>query len=67
MDLDGDGRADFHEFFTAAVNKKQLLTKDTIKKVFDILNFDAGHTHKDYLVMKDFLKIIPTNLNKAAK
>ena len=30
-DLDGDGRIDFHEFFTAALNYQKIITKENIE------------------------------------
>ena len=39
-DLDGDGQIDFHEFFTAAVNHKKSVTRESIDWAFE--TFDAN-------------------------
>ena len=33
-DLDGDGKIDFHEFFTAAIDHKKVLTKQNLAYAF---------------------------------
>ena len=40
MDLDGDGKIDYLEFISAAINHKSLLNKENIKIIFDM--FDAN-------------------------
>ena len=37
-DLDGDGKIDFHEIFTAAVDHKKVLTKQNLTAAFQIFD-----------------------------
>ena len=39
-DLDGDGRLDFHEFFTAAIEHKKILSKTNVRNLFEM--FDSN-------------------------
>lgn len=63
IDLDNDGRADFHEFYTAAMDKTELLNQTNIRKIFTTLDHDRNQS----LERKDFLRLMPTNLNKTGK
>ena len=38
--MDGDGRIDFHEFFTAAVDHQKVITKQNLKYAFE--TFDTN-------------------------
>ena len=38
LDFDGDGRMDFNEFLTAAINPKVILTTNNIDAVFNHLD-----------------------------
>ena len=38
MDLDGDRRLDFHEFYAAVINKKVLFSDENISKLFKIFD-----------------------------
>jgi len=44
MDQDGDGKIDFDEFVTATFDRKKLLSKDNIKKAFDMFDRDGSGT-----------------------
>ena len=39
-DLDGDGKINYHEFLTAASKYTKLASKQNIKKVFDVLDYN---------------------------
>jgi len=41
VDLDGDGRIDFHEFMTGAIDHQKTLTKKNLEFLFNI--FDENH------------------------
>ena len=38
LDLNGDGSLDYHEFITAAVDKKKLFTEENIRHAFNIFD-----------------------------
>jgi len=63
MDMDGDCRADFHEFYTAAVDHKIILSDSNLETIFSTLN----PSKKEFIDKEDFKKILPTNLNKKGK
>lgn len=63
MDLDGDKRCDFHEFYTATVNYQKLFTPSHIESIFKTLD----HNKNDYLEIEDFNRLLPTNLNKTGR
>ena len=52
LDLDGDGRLDFHEFETANLNYMLFLTPQKIDTLFDYINQDKQSN--DDLSMEDF-------------
>ena len=37
-DLDKDGQIDYQEFLTGVIDKKKLITKENLEKVFDIFD-----------------------------
>ena len=41
IDLDGDGRIDYHEFMQAAINHQALINKENIEQMFKL--FDANN------------------------
>lgn len=43
-DLDGDGRIDFHEFFTAAVNKQKVATRQNLAYAFNTFDTNGDGT-----------------------
>jgi Ca2+-binding EF-hand superfamily protein len=60
IDLDGDGRADFHEFYAATIDHKKLLTEANLEKIFKLLD----HNKNQVLTEDELHKAMPTNLNK---
>ena len=40
MDLDGDKRVDFHEFYAATIDHQALFNDETINKLFDMFKTD---------------------------
>ena len=63
VDLDNDGRADFHEFYTASANLDKILTEDNLNQIFKILDYDKS----DRLDLENLMRVLPTNLNKEGK
>jgi calcium-dependent protein kinase len=41
IDLDGNGRIDFHEFYTAAVDHKKVFNDQNIFKAFQIIDVNG--------------------------
>ena len=64
VDVNSDGKLDFHEFLTAAgsghFNKK--LTKDQVEKVKE--QFSAADVNKDGFLTKEELKVLLASLGK---
>ena len=58
IDLDGDQRVDFHEFYAAAIDHQALFTQSTIETLFNILNTNSNG---EELQITDFLRIMPSN------
>ena len=56
-DLDGDGKIDFHEFFTAAVDHKKVLTKQNLTAAFQI--FDTNGDGE--IDIDEFKLALPSN------
>ena len=50
IDLDGDDRVDFHEFYAATINHQLLFSKQNIEKIFNCFDIDD----KGYISMNDF-------------
>lgn len=60
IDLDGDGKIDFHEFFTAAVDHQKVLTKKNLKAAFDIFDADGNGT----IDVEEFKFALPSSKRK---
>ena len=60
IDLDGDGRCDFHEFCAAAIDHRELLTDSNLKTIFNMLDADQDST----INIDEFMHQLPTNMNK---
>lgn len=56
-DLDGDGKIDFQEFYTAAVNHQKIITKENIKYAFDCFDVNGDGS----IDIEEFKTILPTN------
>jgi calcium-dependent protein kinase len=56
-DLNGDGRIDFHEFFTAAVDKQKIITKENLQIAFNTFDTDGNGT----LDIEEFKTALPSN------
>lgn len=41
IDLDGDGKIDYHEFVQAAIDHRSLLNKDNIKAMFNLMDVNG--------------------------
>lgn len=65
MDLDGDGRVDFHEFYAASCDHHLLFNEEskTIDKLFKILDHDKNGV----IDQEDLYKVLPTNFNRKGK
>lgn len=57
-DLDGDGKIDFQEFFTAAVDHQKLMTKENIQLAFN--TFDTNGDGK--IEIDEFRSALPKNI-----
>jgi len=56
-DLDGDGKIDFHEFFTAAVNHQKVLTKQNLKFAFETFDINGDGS----IDIDEFKTSLPSN------
>jgi len=56
VDLDGDGRIDFHEFMTGAIDHQKTLTKKNLEFLFNI--FDENHD--GIIELEEFKHSLPT-------
>ena len=43
IDLDGDGRCDYHEFCAAAIDHRLLLTDMNLRTIFNTLDLDQDN------------------------
>ena len=62
-DLCGDGRVDFHEFYAAGVDHTELLTRQHIDFVFNMLDTNCDNK----IDIPEFIKHLPTNFNNEGK
>ena len=63
VDLDGDGRIDFHEFIAGAIDHQKMLTKKNLAymfKVFDINNDGV-------IELDEFRNTLPTQYRATVK
>tara|TARA_B110000285_G_C14962238_1_gene532251 strand:- start:388 stop:819 length:432 start_codon:yes stop_codon:yes gene_type:complete len=56
IDLDGDGKLDYHEFYTACVNHQKLISKENIKFAFEV--FDKNGDGE--ISVAELQQILPT-------
>lgn len=56
-DLDGDGKIDFGEFYTAAVNHQKIITAQNIKYAFDMFDVNGDGS----IDIEEFKHVLPTN------
>lgn len=59
-DLDGNGKIDFQEFLTAAINHQKILTKENIKYVFETFDTNNDGT----IEISEFRSAMPSNFKK---
>ena len=60
IDLDGDGRCDYHEFCAASIDHRLLLTKQNLRMIFTTL--DANNDQM--ISVADVMKQLPTNMQQ---
>ena len=70
IDMDGDGRIDFHEFLAAIFDQKDLFNDDyhNLERIFKYLDTDTKPGRKSsegdgILDINDLMRNMPTNLN----
>lgn len=63
IDLDGDGRLDFHEFIAGAVEHTKILTKKNLQYMFKL--FDANND--GVIELDEFKNALPTQYRKTIK
>ena len=59
-DLDGDGKIDFQEFYTAAVNHQKIITKQNIQYAFNTFDVNGDGN----IDIEEFKQALPTNYRK---
>jgi len=63
VDLDGDGRADFHEFYAAAVDHIELLSDQNINLVFKTLDINSNNK----IEITELNQLMPRNFNRSGR
>ena len=63
VDLDGDGRLDFHEFIAGAVDHSKIVTKKNMQYMFQL--FDANND--GVIELDEFKNALPTQHRKTIK
>ena len=63
IDLDGDGRLDFHEFIAGAVEHSKIMTKQNLQYIFRL--FDANND--GVIELDEFKNTLPTHHRKTIK
>ena len=63
MDLDGDQRVDFHEFYAATINYKALFSDTSINNLYAILDTRT----QGKISMQNFRLQLPTSLNRTGE
>lgn len=59
-DLDGDGKIDFSEFYTAAINHQKLLSKENIEYAFRTFDTNGDGT----IDISEFKSALPSNYRR---
>ena len=62
-DLNGDGKIDFQEFFTAAINHQKLCTEENITELFDMLD----KNHDGTIDVEEFNTQLPSHRHSTRK
>lgn len=59
-DLDGDGKIDFVEFYTAAIDHQKILTKENIEYAFQCFDTNGDGT----IDISEFKSALPSNYRR---